>query len=122
MTDYVVAAADELGAGERIVVQLEGREVGVFNLDGEYYAYLNWCAHQSGPVCEGITTGTWETATFDRETLAVELEWSGDGEVLNCPWHGWEFELRTGECLSKCGVTLPSYPTRVEDGDVVVTL
>ena len=121
MGRHAVAAAGELQDGDRKVVQIEGREVGVFNLDGEYYAYSNWCAHQSGPVCEGTITVTYE-ATFDRETLEYELQWSEDETVLNCPWHGWEYDVRNGECLSRESVELPSYPVTVENGDVVVEL
>ena len=122
MTEHTVARVEDLSDGDRIVVQLEGREIGLFNLDGEYKAYLNWCAHQSGPICEGICSGTWENASFDRDSLEVELEWSSTDNILNCPWHGWEYDLTSGECLSKDGVVLPSYPVRVEGGDIIVSL
>ena len=121
MSEHVVASADELPPGERILVQLRGREIGVFNVDGELYAYTNWCAHQSGPCCEGTVTGT-ASSTFDRATLEISLEYVQEGEILNCPWHGWEYDLTTGECLSRGGVRLPGHPVRIEDGDVVVTL
>jgi nitrite reductase/ring-hydroxylating ferredoxin subunit len=121
MTKFAIAAEDEIGEGERLVTQVEGREIAVFNVDGEYYAYTNWCAHQSGPVCEGAITGT-VTANFDGETLETELEWNREDEVLNCPWHGWEFDVTSGECLSRSGARLLSHPVRVEDGEVVVEL
>ena len=121
MTAFEVAAVGDLDDGERLVVELEGREVGVFNVGGEYYAYANWCAHQAGPCCEGRLTGTTE-ATWDRETLELSLEYARAGEILNCPWHGWEYDVRTGECLSRAGVRLPTYPVTVEDGRVVVEL
>lgn len=121
MTDHVVAAADEISDGERILVQLKGREIGVFYIDGEYYAFANWCAHQSGPCCEGTLTGT-QQASFDRDTLDYTLEWVKEGKILNCPWHGWEYDVTTGECLSRKSVVLPEYPVRVEDGEIIVTL
>lgn len=121
MTEHIVAKTDELRPGDRKVVQLEGREIGVFNVDGEYVAYSNWCSHQSGPVCEGNTTGTYE-ASFDRETLEYELEWCKEGHILNCPWHGWEYDVRNGSCLSRQKVKLPSYPVSVEDGNIVIDL
>jgi nitrite reductase/ring-hydroxylating ferredoxin subunit len=121
MGRHTVASADELADGDRKVVQVEGREIGIFNVEGTFYAYSNWCAHQSGPVCEGNITGTYE-ATFDRDTLEYELEWTDEGNVLNCPWHGWEYDIRDGECLSREKVQLPSYPVTVEDGEVIVEL
>lgn len=121
MVKHVVGTADEIEDGERKIVQLEGREIGVFNLNGEYYAYSNWCAHQSGPVCEGNVTGTYR-ASFDRETLEYDLQWSDEDKILNCPWHGWEYDITDGRCLSRQKVRLPSYPVTVEDGNVVVEL
>ena len=93
----------------------------VFRHDGDYYAYLNWCFHQGGPCCEGTLTGTY-FATYDRETRDTTLRWDREGEILNCPWHGWEYDLRTGDCLSRTGRTLPSYPVEVRDGEIVVTM
>jgi len=121
VSDHVVCEAEELEEGERILVQLKGREIGVFNLGGELRAYTNWCAHQSGPVCEGNVTGTWE-GTFDRDSLATSLEYCREGEILNCPWHGWEYDLESGDCLSRRGVRLPSHPVEIRDGEVVVSL
>lgn len=121
MSDHAIATADELADGDRLVVELEGKDIAVFRIDGEYHAYLNWCPHQSGPVCEGSLTGTQES-TFDRETLETTTTWARDGDVLNCPWHGWEFDVTDGECLSRDGIQLPSYPVREEGGELIVTL
>ncbi len=121
MSDHVVASADEIENGEQVVTELAGREIAVFRIDGEYYAHLNWCLHQSGPCCEGRITGTTE-ATYDREALEQTLTYCREGEVLNCPWHGWEYDIETGECLSRQGLSLPSYPVRVEDGAIIVSL
>jgi nitrite reductase/ring-hydroxylating ferredoxin subunit len=119
MTEYTVAEADEIGDGERALVQLEGKPIGVFNVNGEYHAYLSWCAHQSGPCCEGNMTGT-IVGSFDPDTLETDLEWVKEDEILNCPWHGWEYDITNGECLSREGVSLPSFPVSVQDGEVVV--
>lgn len=121
MSDHVVAETDELEPGSRVVAQLEGRSIVVFNVEGEYSAYTNWCPHQGGPACEGVVTGT-TTATFDRETLETDLEWERDGLVLTCPWHAWEFDVTTGECLSRGKIRLIEHDVRVEGDDVVVSL
>ena len=119
--EYAVAGADEIGDGERVVVQIEGREIGVFNVGGEFFAYTNWCAHQGGPCCEGSVTGTRE-ASYDRETRETTLEWTREEEVLNCPWHGWEYDVTTGECLSKNRVRLPEHDVEIRGERVVVSL
>ncbi|WP_254525617.1 Rieske (2Fe-2S) protein [Natrinema caseinilyticum] len=121
MAEYTVADADEIDVGERILVQIEGKPIGIFNIDNEYVAYLSWCAHQSGPCAEGNITGT-KTASFDPDTLQTDLEYVKEGEILNCPWHGWEYDLQSGECLSRDNISLASFPVSVDDGKIVVTM
>lgn len=120
MANHAIVSEKDLDDGERVTVQLEGREISVFNIDGEYYAYTNWCPHQSGPVCEGKISGTWE-ATVDEDTLAIEREWTREGKILNCPWHGWEFEIESGESLAQ-DVRLISHEVQVQDGELVISL
>ncbi len=120
MREHVIAQTDELDEGERILAEVEGREIAVFNVDGEYKAYTNWCAHQAGPICEGTLTGTWE-AEYDRENLEVCMEWCSENEVLSCPWHGWEYDVTDGESLTS-DAKLPSHPVRVDGGDIVVSV
>lgn len=119
MTEYSVADADDISEGERIVVQLKGREIGIFNVDGEFYAYTNWCAHQGGPCCEGNLTGT-VYGEYDRDTLEQTLEWSDEDKILNCPWHGWEYEIDTGKCLSREGIRLPRHEVEVRGEEIIV--
>ena len=126
MSEHIVAKEDELEPGDRIVVEIKGREIGIFNIEGEYYAYLNWCPHQAGPICEGVIDGTWE-ASFDKSTLETNVEWDSNKKTLSCCWHGWEFDLTNGERLSRQNsseevTSLPSYPTKVEDENIIVSL
>ncbi|QLC35385.1 Rieske 2Fe-2S domain-containing protein (plasmid) [Halarchaeum sp. CBA1220] len=121
MSEHAIATADELEDGERKLIEVAGREIALFRIEGEYHAYTNWCAHQGGPACEGSVTGT-AAADFDRDDLETSLEWCKEGEVLNCPWHGWEYDISSGDCLSKEGTRLPAHPVRVEDEEVVVSL
>lgn len=121
MPEHKIARQDNFENGDRRIVELKGREIAVFKIDSEFYAFLNWCPHQAGPVCEGDITGT-VTASFDRDTLNTQKTWEHDGELLVCPWHRWEFEIETGECLSRDGIILPSYPVHVDnEGDVIVS-
>ena len=67
-----------------------------------------------GPLCAGRVTGT---------TVATEQyqpKWIRDGEILRCPWHGWEFELKTGETITEPVRRVRSYPVVVEDGMVII--
>jgi nitrite reductase/ring-hydroxylating ferredoxin subunit len=120
MGDHVVGREGMISEGERVIAEIEGKEIAVFNVDGEYKAYLNWCMHQCGPCAEGHVTGTKE-ASFDAETLEYEVEWVQDDEILCCPWHGWEYDLNSGECLTKEEAFLPEFPVDVNDGEIVVS-
>lgn len=119
MGDHVLADVEDLAEGERLVTEVDGRRLAVFKVDGEYRAYHDRCPHQGGPVCQGTVTGTYETVRDESES--TQLRWGKDGRILNCPWHGWEFDLSSGECLSREKVELRSYPVDVEDGKLVVT-
>lgn len=120
MGDHVIAQTDELDDGERLLTEIEGREIAVFNVDGEYRAYTNWCVHQAGPVCEGTLTGTWE-AEYDSENLEVCMEWCSEDEVLSCPWHGWEYDVNTGESLTS-NARLLSHSIRIDGDDIIVSV
>ena len=121
MSRHTVARAEDVGPGERVIVQLAGREIAVMNVDGAYHAVLNWCPHQAGPLCEGELSGTVD-ATYDRATLTTSIDWVREGYIVACPWHGWEFDVETGACLSDADARVPTYPVTVEDGELVVEL
>jgi 3-phenylpropionate/trans-cinnamate dioxygenase ferredoxin subunit len=88
---WVVGTVDEIPSGARKIVEVAGRSIGVFNVKGEYFAVLNRCPHQGGPLCLGNTLG------FLRSEGVGEFHYTRAGEVLRCPWHGWEYDLRTGQ-------------------------
>lgn len=119
--EHIIASVDNIDEGERLIVLLEGREIGVFNINGTFHAYPNWCPHMGAPLCEGPLEGTFE-ATFDRDSLETDLRWGRDGEMLTCPWHGFEFDVTDGTCRSDQKFNLRPYPVRVEEGNVIVTL
>ena len=108
---YYVAQVDEIKESERVIVEVEGREIAVFNTDNEYYALLNYCVHQGGPVCEGVVGGTLEQ---DGEELVYS---KGMGTVA-CPWHGWQFDIKTGKHTAQSNYKIPTYQVVVRDGTV----
>ncbi|MCC7371885.1 MAG: Rieske (2Fe-2S) protein [Chloroflexi bacterium] len=91
MAKYIVGTVDEITPGTRKIVDVGGRSVGVYNLHGEFFAILNRCPHQAGPLCLGNAYG------FLKSGAVGEYEYSRPGEIVRCPWHGWEFDVRTGQ-------------------------
>ncbi|WP_274651329.1 Rieske (2Fe-2S) protein [Paenibacillus humicola] len=109
MERYVVCKTTEMEPGQRKIVQAGGRSIGVFNAGGVYYALRNSCPHQGAPLCLGRVTGT--TLPAPPGTY----RYGKIGEVLACPWHGWEFDVTTGKSLfnpNKCLVK--TYDVAVE--------
>lgn len=114
---HYVVAADELDDGERVVVDVQEREVCVFNVDGEFHAVSNFCIHQGGPACEGDVVGV---VTQDDDG---GLQYERDGEFVCCDWHGWKFDVKTGRNAAMPEeYRLPTYEVVVDDGDVFVEL
>jgi len=113
----VVCPVDELPSGERRIVKAGLRSIGVFNVDGEYFAIRNRCPHQGGPLCIGRLS-PWAVSS---EPGKVEMD--GPPRLVACPWHGWEYDLETGQsfmgpgetCVRAYGVTVASGATLGED-------
>ncbi|MEF8841976.1 MAG: Rieske (2Fe-2S) protein [Haloarculaceae archaeon] len=118
MTDrdrHRVASADELAEeGSRVISEVAGQEVAVFRVEGGLHALANYCVHQAGPLCEGPLTG--RLSPGEDGSLRYEESES----VVRCPWHGWRFDVRTGESLQSDRWTAPTYEVEVEDGDVYI--
>jgi 3-phenylpropionate/trans-cinnamate dioxygenase ferredoxin subunit len=109
MAKHVVATVDEIPPGERKIVTIGGRTIGVFNVAGEYYALRNSCPHQGGPLCAGRLTG------FLEARVPGEYTYTRRGEILRCPWHGWEFDIKTGQSwFDPARVRVRAYPVSVE--------
>jgi 3-phenylpropionate/trans-cinnamate dioxygenase ferredoxin subunit len=115
-TRHIVARADEFPVGSRKILRIGGREIGVFHTSAGLFAVRNSCPHQAAPLCLGTVTGT------TLPSKPGEYVWGMEGQVLRCPWHGWEFDLQTGLGLYDPykHERVATYEVRVEDGDVVV--
>ncbi len=109
MKRYVVAPLSEFPPGSRRIVEVDGRSIGVLNVDGRLYGLRNFCPHQGAPLCLGKISGT---------TLAgkpFESEFGRENEIIKCPWHGWEFEIATGRSVfNPHRVRVKSYNVTVE--------
>lgn len=117
MSTVAICTTDELPVGERIIEEIDGKEIAVFNIDGEYIAVLNYCVHQSGPLCEGVISGT-----VEADPTEWEYDWEREGKVINCPWHGWEFDLTTGKNLSDPQYEIIRYDVILEDDTILVDI
>lgn len=115
MARYVVATVGEIPGGGRKVVDVAGRSIGIFNLNGEFFALRNRCPHQGGPLCTGRLSG------FLTSTTPGEYQYSREGEILRCPWHGWEFDIRTGQSwFDPARTRVRRYDVQVEPGTTLV--
>jgi len=95
-----VARTEEIPPGGLMHVDVDGEEIALANVGGEVYAVQGHCLHLQGPLAEG------------------ELEHA----VLTCPWHGWQYDVRTGLNEFDHAIRLRTYEVRVEDGEVKVAL
>lgn len=101
MAEFVrVASTDDVKPGNGIVAETNGKALALFNIDGTIYAIDNTCVHRGGPLGEG------------------ELE----GEVVTCPWHGWQFNVKTGGCVNNPAAKIDTYQVKVEGTDINVLL
>ena len=99
MAEFIkVASLTELSPGSAKAVEVAGKTLALFNVGGTVYATDNTCLHQGGPLGEG-------------ELL---------GEIVVCPWHQWEYNVRTGENVGDASLKLATYPVQVEGDDIKV--
>jgi nitrite reductase/ring-hydroxylating ferredoxin subunit len=114
MAEVEVATVGEIPPGGRKIVEIDGRSIGVFRLPDGYVALRNTCPHEGAPLCVGVLSGAVTSPSPGR------YRYERRGEILRCPWHQWEFDLRTGRSwVDPEGVRVRSYPVSV-DGDRVV--
>ena len=115
MSKHVIAKVSDVPPGSRKLVTVKGRPIAVFNLGGEFFGLLNRCPHQGGGLCEGVLTGLVEA---DRPG---EYRYSRIGEIIRCPWHGWEFDVRTGQSWCEPDrIQTKQYTVEVKHGQSLV--
>jgi nitrite reductase/ring-hydroxylating ferredoxin subunit len=119
MAEKFVAKVSELKDGDRRIVFVGDNEIGVFRHDGEIYAYSNFCLHQGGPACEGLTIAKVEERLRPDKT-SMGLFFSEDEMHFVCPWHGMEYDMKTGECVSDRKMKLKKYKTVQKGEDLYV--
>ena len=122
MREVNVGAAADFADPGRKVIDADGLEVGVFKLGGEFFAYANVCPHMGGPACQGKMMPKVEEVIADDHT-SKGMAFSKKQLNIVCPWHGYEFDMRTGIHAGNPKVRLRSIKVHVsKDGDVIVSL
>ncbi|HEY0424098.1 MAG TPA: Rieske (2Fe-2S) protein [Rhodopila sp.] len=93
MSRHVVARVEDIPLGCRKIVTVRGREIGIFNVGDSFYGLINRCPHQGAPLCTGEIVSRLVAPTPGDYRL------TRPGEMIRCPWHCWEFDIRTGQSL-----------------------
>ena len=101
MAEFVkVAAAGDIPTDTGKCVDVGGKQVAVFNVNGSFHAIDNACLHQSGPLSDGDLTG----------------------HVVTCPWHAWTFDVSTGKLTTGTGAGVSRYECKREGDDILVAV
>jgi len=95
-----VAKIADIPPGSGKVVEAGGKALAVFNCDGTFYAVDNTCKHRGGPLGEGMLSGT----------------------SVTCPWHGWEYDVTSGECSMDASIKVQKFDVKVEGEDILVSI
>ena len=115
MSRHIVAPARELPPGGRRAVTVKGRPLVLLNAGGEYFALLDRCPHQGAKLSGGLLGG------IAQGSGPGDVRYSRAGEFLRCPWHGWEFDIRTGQSwCDPTRVRTRTYPVSVASGGALV--
>jgi nitrite reductase/ring-hydroxylating ferredoxin subunit len=104
----------EVAPGQQKIVTLGNRAIGIFEIDGYYFALLNVCPHRGGQLCEGPQCGT------SVDTGEYRMAYGRRNELVRCAWHGWEFDIRTGTALTDSRVRAKAFAVSVDGDDIYV--
>jgi len=118
MALVLVGNESEFQEHSRKVIARGDLEIGIFKVDDEYYAYQNRCPHLGGPACQGRILNGVEEVLNDDMTSAGQ-QWSDEQNII-CPWHGWEFNLKTGKHPGNSKMGLRRFKVTRESGDIYV--
>jgi nitrite reductase/ring-hydroxylating ferredoxin subunit len=119
MAEQFVGKLSEFKEGDRRIVLMNNLEIGVFRQDGQFYAYANNCLHQGGPACEGLVIAKVEERIQPDQT-SRGMYFSEDELHFVCPWHGYEYDIRTGEFVGNRKLKLKKYQIVQKGDDVFV--
>lgn len=116
MATHYVANVSDIREGGSLIVEVEGRSIGIYRLRDRFYALHNRCPHEGAPLCKGPVCGT------TLPSRVHEYVYGREGEIVRCPWHGWEFEIETGRALVDGKIRVRTYPVEVKDGRIGIVI
>ena len=116
----LVGKTSEFKDGDKKMVANGKGEIGVYFVKGDWYAYQNFCPHQGGPVCEGLTMAKVEAIIADDKTFHG-MRFNHDEMHIVCPWHGWEFKMEDGVACGDPMWKLRKFDVEIRGDDVYVT-
>ena len=119
VAELFVGKETEFEDRDRKIIAQGDLEIGVFHVNGDFYAYENNCVHQGGPVCQGKILNKVEEVLADDKT-SKGLKFSESDVHIVCPWHGYEYNLMTGRHPGDKNVRLKPYEVKISDGEVYV--
>lgn len=117
MTEHTIGTVDEVPEGGVIGVEVDGLEIAVFNCEGEFYALQNRCIHRSAPLHRIGEERIGEEDCLTDGPGDIDCE----GRVAACPWHGWKFDLESGQNLTS-ERRMRTFPVSVDDDEIRVEL
>ena len=118
---WLVGKIADVPEGGRLVVDAAQTSIGLFRVEGQLYAYENICIHQGGPVCQGkILPRVVENLDADRMIRGERFDES-DPHII-CPWHGYEYSIKTGRHAGRPSIALRSVPAEEVEGLIYVTV
>jgi nitrite reductase (NADH) small subunit len=119
MAEYMAGKVADYADGDRKVVECGEFEVGVFRIGDEFFGWHNRCAHRAGPVCQGrIMKRVLEPAAADK-TVRTQAYDEAESQIV-CPWHGYEFSIRTGYHQGSTKFRLRKAELSIRDGEIYV--
>ncbi len=121
-----VGNVDDFEDPGKLIVSVDDEEYGIFCLGGEFFAWKNECPHQGGPVCQGrFFRQVVEVIAEDKTSHGRDYEQDGDARArtnIVCPWHGMEFDIRTGQFPGNAAMALQGATVQVQGGEVFVVV
>jgi nitrite reductase/ring-hydroxylating ferredoxin subunit len=117
---WLIGDSQEVPERGRIVVDAAGLTIDVFRLDGSLFAYENVCVHQGGPVCQGRLIPRVQEAV-DEGMVSLGMEFDANDLHIVCPWHGFEYSVRTGRHAGDTRLRLRSFPVSEDNGQIYIT-
>jgi nitrite reductase (NADH) small subunit len=121
MAEYHAGRLDLFTEGGRRLLKCGDAEIGIFMINGELHAWHNECAHRGGPVCQGRIMRRVMEPLGNNGTVR-SLEYHGTDIHLICPWHGYEYNIKSGEHPGHAALKLRKASITIRNGEVYVVL